>query len=151
MANRNEEFEPLWGPDGVVCHAVEDTIRLGVWLASEIGTGSVVSLEGPLGAGKTQLTKGLVAGLGSPDAVTSPSFALVHEYSGGEITVFHFDFYRMESAAELDTTGYDDCLAAGITIIEWGNKFPEVLPPGTIRIRVEILPGGGRRIRAERL
>ena len=66
MANRNEEFEPLWGPDGVVCHAVEDTIRLGVWLASEIGTGSVVSLEGPLGAGKTQLPRAWWLGWGHP-------------------------------------------------------------------------------------
>lgn len=145
-----EEFAEVWTPDGVLSHDAEDTVRLGAWLAGELEMGSVVSLEGPLGAGKTQLVKGLMAALGFAGTVTSPSFALVHEYAGGRWPVAHFDFYRMEEVGELETMGYDDCLASGVTVIEWGNKFPEALPPDALRVRLEILPGGGRRVRVER-
>lgn len=124
---------------------------MGSWLACEVMMGSVVSLEGPLGAGKTQLSKGLVAALGYEGAVTSPSYALVHEYMGTELLVSHFDFYRMKDVGELETTGYDDCLAAGVTLVEWGNKFPEVLPPGTIRLQIEWQPEGGRQMWAKRI
>lgn len=151
MANGNEEFTGLWTTQGIVSRDAEETFRLGAWLASEVSVGSVVSLEGPLGAGKTQLSKGLVAGLGYAGEVTSPSYALVHEYRGSELEVFHFDFYRMDDVGELETTGYDDCLAVGVTLVEWGNKFPEVLPAGTIRLQIEWRPEGGRRIRAERI
>jgi len=153
MANRNVEFAGLWTAEGVVCLDAEETLRLGAWLANEVSIGSVVSLEGHLGAGKTQLSKGLVAALGYEGEVTSPSYALVHEYRGKELLVSHFDFYRMKDVGELETTGYDDCLAVGVTLIEWGNKFLEVLPPGTIRLQIELLPESetGRRMRAERV
>lgn len=150
MANRNKDFAGLWTTEGVVCTDAEETIRLGAWLANEAMVGSVISLEGPLGAGKTHLSKGLVAALGYDGVVTSPSYALVHEYAGKQLLVSHFDFYRMNDDRELETMGYDDCLAVGVTLIEWGNKFPDVLPAGTIRLRIEILPEGGRRMRAER-
>ncbi|MFZ4681235.1 MAG: tRNA (adenosine(37)-N6)-threonylcarbamoyltransferase complex ATPase subunit type 1 TsaE [Terrimicrobiaceae bacterium] len=150
MANRNRLLDKLQTDAGVVCSSVDDTMQLGTEIAAELGDGSVVSLEGPLGAGKTQLTKGIVRALGFSGEVSSPSFALLHEYEGGRMAVHHFDFYRMEVAGELTTVGYDDCLAEGITIVEWGDKFPEVLPAGTLRIRLEVLPDGGRRIRGER-
>lgn len=137
-------LQALLGADGVISHSSEDTSRLGAALASELPRDAVLSLEGPLGAGKTHFARGLASALGCE--ASSPSFAIVHEYADGRIPVFHFDFYRMEAASELGPVGYDDCLGEGLVIIEWGDKFPEVLPPGTIRLRFDLLPQGTRRI-----
>lgn len=145
MANRNPVWEELIGPHGVITRDAGETARLGAALAPDLDADSVLSLEGPLGAGKTQLAGGLAAALGC-DA-SSPSFAIVHEYSGGRIPVFHFDFYRMESESELLTAGYDDCLGGGVVIVEWGDKFPDALPPGTLRLAFDLQPDGSRRIR----
>jgi tRNA threonylcarbamoyladenosine biosynthesis protein TsaE len=150
MANRKPFLEDLLTKPGVVCSSIGETMRLGAEIAAQMGTGSVLSLEGPLGAGKTQLTKGFVEAMGCTAEASSPSFALLHEYPGGRLPVFHFDFYRMERVEELDTAGYDDCLAEGVTIVEWGDKFSAVLPPGTLRLQLEILPGGTRAIKGSR-
>lgn len=108
------------------------TIALGRETASGLVAGDTLALVGDLGAGKTQFTKGLVAGLGCTAPVTSPTFTLVHEYTGGRLPVFHFDFYRLESAEELLNIGWDDYLdAAGVAVVEWADKFPELLPHGT--------------------
>lgn len=125
-------------------------MQLGADLAGTLAGLGVISLEGTLGAGKTHFTKGLVAALGSDAEASSPSFAIVHEYTGATFPIFHFDFYRLETAGELINAGYDDCLDEGVTIAEWGDKFPEVLPPGTVRIRFEILPDNTRRIHGGR-
>lgn len=125
-------------------------MQLGADLAVTLVPPVVVSLEGTLGAGKTQLTKGLVAGLGSESEASSPSFAIIHEYAGASCPIFHFDFYRLDEATELINAGYDDCLAEGVTIAEWGDKFPEMLPDGTFRLRFEIMPDDTRRIRGVR-
>jgi len=144
MANRNEIIPAT----GVICRGPEETQRLGEELAAVLEENAVLSLDGPLGAGKTQLVKGLVRGLGGAAEVSSPTFALLHEYAGGRATVYHFDFYRVEHEEELLVAGYDDCLDAGIVIIEWGGKFPGLLPARTLRLQVEILSGEERRIRA---
>lgn len=151
MSSPDELLDALFSAEGVVCERPEDTRELGVALAETLAPGSVVSLEGPLGAGKTQFAGGLVRGLGCDSEASSPSFALMHEYSGGRLPVFHFDFYRMESAAELLTSGFDDCVPAGVTIAEWGDKFPGVFPPGAWRLRFELRPEGGRKILGTRL
>jgi len=133
-----------------VCQTPEETARLGGEVSTLMEPGTVISLEGPLGAGKTQLSKGVAAALGCAGEVSSPSFTLVHEYTGGRFPLRHFDFYRLKSAEELSGAGYDDCLAEGGIVVEWGDKFPEALPTGTIRLSFEILPEGGRRIRGVR-
>ena len=110
----------------------EATLDAGAELAATLRAGDVIALSGGLGAGKTHFTKGLVAGLGSGDDVTSPTFTLVHEYRGGRLPVFHFDFYRMETAAEVTGIGWDEYLeAGGICVIEWADRFPALLPAGT--------------------
>ena len=147
MANRNPVWENVIGPNGVITHSADETARLGAAFADDVGRSSVLSLEGTLGAGKTQFARGLVAALGC-DA-SSPSFAIVHEYSGGRLPVFHFDFYRMEAESELLTAGYDDCVGDGVVIVEWGDKFPDALPPGTLRLSFELQSGGARKIRGE--
>ena len=112
------------------------------------GQGAVIALVGGLGAGKTHWTKGFVAGMGSTVEVTSPTFGLVHEYSGGRLPVFHFDFYRLESAAELIALGWDEYLEqGGVVIAEWGDKFPELLPPDTLWLHFTTEADGSRMVR----
>jgi tRNA threonylcarbamoyladenosine biosynthesis protein TsaE len=109
--------------------SVEDTVAWGRALAPELRAGDVIALVGNLGAGKTHATKGIVAGLGSTADVSSPTFTLVHEYADARPVVFHFDFYRMASADEILAIGWDDYLdGGGITIVEWADKFPEIIP-----------------------
>jgi len=122
-------------------------IDLGREFAGRLKAGDVVALNGDLGAGKTHFCKGVVAGLGSGAEVTSPTFALVQEYSGGKWPIFHFDFYRLDSASELDAIGWEEYLyEAGIVLVEWAEKFPQVLPEETIQLRFETLEDETRRV-----
>ena len=122
--------------------------ELGCRAAAEVRPGTVIALVGGLGAGKTHWTKGLVAGLGSAAEVTSPTFGLVHEYPGGSMPVFHFDFYRLETAEELIALGWDEYLdAGGVVIAEWGDKFPELLPANSRWLVFSIGEDGGRNVR----
>lgn len=110
----------------------KEMIDAGRKLADELGQGDVVALNGPLGAGKTHFAKGVVAGLESDDEVNSPTFALVNEYRSGRIPIFHFDFYRLEAPDELLRIGWDEYLdEEGIVLVEWADKFSELLPEGT--------------------
>jgi tRNA threonylcarbamoyladenosine biosynthesis protein TsaE len=106
-----------------------------------------VALCGQLGAGKTHFSKGIVAGLGASEAVTSPTFSLVNEYRSGRLRVFHFDFYRLEEASELVAIGWDDYLEEdGVVIVEWADKFPELLPEETIWLDLSIRENGVHEI-----
>jgi tRNA threonylcarbamoyladenosine biosynthesis protein TsaE len=92
----------------------------------------VLALCGELGAGKTQFVKGLAAGLGYQGDVTSPTFTLIHEYLGGRLPLYHFDFYRLDTEDEAIRLGLEEYLAGdGVCVIEWADKFPGVLPPQT--------------------
>lgn len=126
----------------------EAMCELGRRAAAEMRSGMVIALVGGLGAGKTHWTKGLVAGLGSEAEVTSPTFGLVHEYAGGRMTVFHFDFYRLDAPEELLALGWDEYLdAGGVVIAEWGDKFAELLPADTKWLVFSIAEDGGRNVR----
>ena len=108
------------------------TLAVGRELAATLEDGAVIGLIGNLGAGKTHLVKGLVAGLGSDEVVSSPTFSLVQEYTEGKIPVYHFDVYRLETAEELLEIGWDDYLdRSGIVIVEWAERFRELMPVGT--------------------
>jgi tRNA threonylcarbamoyladenosine biosynthesis protein TsaE len=127
--------------------SVDDTVAWGRALAQTLRDGDVVALAGNLGAGKTHATKGIVAGLGSPADVSSPTFTLVHEYAGGRLPVFHFDFYRMDTADEVLGIGWDDYLdAGGVVIAEWADRFREVIPPGARWFQFSILEDGTRSV-----
>jgi len=107
----------------------------------------VVALCGQLGAGKTHVVKGLLAGLGSDEDATSPTFSLVHEYAKARLPVFHFDFYRMEREGDLLNIGWDEYLdEPGVVIVEWADLFPGLLPAHAQWYRLEALPEGGRRV-----
>lgn len=120
---------------------------LGAELAAGLEPGAVLALVGGLGAGKTRFVKGLAKGLGFPGEVTSPTFALVHEYRGGRLPLFHFDLYRLKDEQELLGIGWDEFFdEPGIVVAEWADLFPDLLPAGTRWLRFEVLPEGGRRI-----
>jgi tRNA threonylcarbamoyladenosine biosynthesis protein TsaE len=110
-----------------ITHSAEETIAFGRSLASELAPPLVVTLRGDLGAGKTTLVKGIAEGFGAARAedVTSPTFTLIHEYRGPQVTLYHIDLYRIDTERELETLGLDDLLAPDcILLIEWAEKFP---------------------------
>ena len=126
---------------------VDDTLAWGRALADTLQAGAVIALVGNLGAGKTHAAKGIVAGLGSRADVSSPTFTLVHEYSDGRLPVFHFDFYRMNSANEVLNIGWDDYLdARGVVIVEWADRFSELMPDGAKWFCFEIEEDGSRSV-----
>ena len=119
----------------------EQTIALGERLAREFPAGAVVLLIGGLGAGKTTLAKGIITGLGAavPEEVSSPTFTLIHEYGEGPL-VYHIDLYRLDEAREVASLGLDDIFESGaIVLIEWGERFPALMP--TPRIEIRLRPG----------
>ncbi len=112
-----------------ISSSAAETAAAGAERAARAQAGDVFALVGDLGAGKTQFVKGFVRGIGSDAEVTSPTFTLIHEYTGGRCPVYHFDFYRLDSADAVICLGFDDYLAGdGICIIEWGDRFRELLP-----------------------
>lgn len=117
----------------------EEMIDFGVRWGESLSAGESIALNGDLGAGKTHLCKGIVQGVGSVDAVSSPTFSLVNEYRSGRFPVFHFDFYRLDFPEELVRIGWDDYLDEdGVLLVEWADKFPELLPEGTKVCHIEI-------------
>lgn len=129
----------------ITSHSPADTFAHGSALATTLRAGDVVALDGDLGAGKTHFVKGIAAGLGCEGDVTSPTFTLVHEYTGGRLPLFHFDFYRIESEDEVLRIGLDDYLGAGgVLVIEWAGKFPAVLPAGTRSFRLRAVTGSAK-------
>lgn len=124
-----------------------DTQNWGQDLAESLTEGTVIALCGNLGAGKTQMTKGIVRGLGSAADVTSPTFTLVHEYTDGRLPVFHFDFYRMESAGEVLSLGWDEYLdEKAVVIVEWADRFANLMPEHTRWIKIEALTPDTRTV-----
>jgi tRNA threonylcarbamoyladenosine biosynthesis protein TsaE len=116
-----------------------ETEAIGRQLASDADAGSVLALKGELGSGKTVFTKGLVAQLGSSAAVASPTFTIVHEYHGGRLPVYHFDFFRLENRESAAQLGLEDYFFGdGVSVIEWADRFPELIPEQALWICFEI-------------
>ena len=131
-------------------HSAEQTTDLGRQLAAELKPGSVVLLRGDLGAGKTTLVKGIGEGFNAAEAeaVTSPTFTLIHEYRGPEVTLYHIDLYRIDTQRELDTLALDDLMEPNtILLIEWGEKFERFRKERDVEIAIEHQGGNERRIR----
>jgi tRNA threonylcarbamoyladenosine biosynthesis protein TsaE len=107
--------------------------------AREIKKGDVVALQGELGSGKTQFVKGFVAGMDSKAEVTSPTFTLIHEYAGGRLPVYHIDLFRLENRQAAERLGLDEYFSAdGVSIVEWADKFPELIPRNAQWISFEL-------------
>ena len=126
-------------------HSEEETIELGRRIARSLPRRAVILLIGNLGAGKTTLAKGIVSGLGAapPEEVSSPTFTLIHEYGGGR--VYHVDLYRLEKPEEVATLGLEEIFERdAVTLIEWGERFPRLMPADRIEIHLRA-PGGDDR------
>jgi len=129
-----------------ICETAEKTIEFGVTIGNALQKGAVISLDGPLGAGKTTMVKGIAKGLVIDDEITSPTFTIISEYSG-KFKLHHIDMYRIESDEELEYLGlYEIIYGDGISIIEWGEKIKEYLPENTISINIELMDNGARKI-----
>ena len=125
-----------------------ETIAAGAELARRWPSRRCVLLIGNLGAGKTTLAKGIASALGAAPAedVSSPTFTLIHEYTGAR-TVYHIDLYRLDTEAEVATLGLDDIFEKdAVVLIEWGERFPRLLPPERTEIRICDLGGDARTL-----
>ena len=127
--------------------SAEATRAIGQLLGESCTGGETLALIGPLGAGKTCLVRGLAAGLGAPaEAVTSPTFVLIHEYAG-RVPLYHVDLYRLDARDALNGLGLEEYIdSAGVTVIEWADRAPAVLPRDHLRITIEHLGGDRRRV-----
>jgi tRNA threonylcarbamoyladenosine biosynthesis protein TsaE len=122
-----------------ISNSPAETEAIGRQLASDVEPGSILALKGELGSGKTLFTQGLVAGLQSDAAVTSPTFTIVHEYQGGRLPVYHFDFFRLENQELTARLGLEDYFVGdGVSVIEWADRFPELIPEQARWISFEI-------------
>ena len=123
-------------------------IEYGKQLGTQSKPGDSLGLIGDLGAGKTHFTKGFALGIQCESQVTSPTFSLLHEYREGSSYLYHFDLYRLESEMELIEIGWEDYLEIdGICIVEWADKFPEIMPEKMKWLEFQVLDDGIRSIK----
>lgn len=112
-----------------ISNSAEETESFGRQFAGTVNWGDVLALAGELGSGKTQFVKGLVAGLGATSTATSPTFTLIHEYSEGRWPIYHFDFFRIEDQPAAERLGLDEYFfGEGVSVVEWADKFPDLIP-----------------------
>ncbi len=127
-------------------HSPEETVELGRKLGERLAAGDTIALIGPLGAGKTQLTRGIAAGIGSTGRVTSPTFKLVNEYDG-RVRVYHLDAYRLHGADELVALGCDEFFDGdGAAVVEWADLVAEALPDDRVRVDIAITGAASRQL-----
>jgi tRNA threonylcarbamoyladenosine biosynthesis protein TsaE len=132
----------------ITTSSVQQTIAFGTLLGQHLQRGDMVLLSGDLGAGKTHLTKGIVAGTGSNDQVTSPTFVFINEYRTPlRITLYHVDLYRITMSAELDSIGLADATAGhGIALIEWPERDPGLFEMPHLAVHIDHLTPNTRTI-----
>lgn len=131
----------------IIASSLDETRKLGARIAQLANPGDIYALEGDLGTGKTEFTRGFVDKLDETIIVRSPSFAIVNTYRTPSYPVYHFDFYRLTDSTELYEIGYEEYLTDdGVCIIEWATMFPEVLPDYTRYLRFTDTLDGHRSI-----
>ena len=122
----------------VISSSEQETRELGKRMSQKVTPGTVISLRGSLGAGKTVFAKGFALGLGITEAIVSPTFTLVQEYDGRE-KLYHLDIYRLSGEDEFESMGGEEFLYPdGITLIEWSEKIDSMLPDSTIFVEIKI-------------
>jgi tRNA threonylcarbamoyladenosine biosynthesis protein TsaE len=104
----------------------DETLRLGEQWGREAKAGWVIGLTGDLGAGKTQLVKGIARGLGIASRIQSPTFTLIHEYRDGRLPLYHIDLYRLDTAEQVLAAGLEPYFyqTDGVTVVEWAERYP---------------------------
>ncbi len=134
----------------ILTHSPQETIAIAEKIGGLLKKGDIIAYKGGLGAGKTTFTRGLAIGLGLGDNVTSPTFALVNEYCGENINLYHFDMYRIENEDDLESSGfYDYDFRNNIAVIEWSENIAEFLPENTIYIVINAVSDTDREIITE--
>lgn len=130
----------------IITNNERETFELGYKIGTMLKKGDVISLNGDLGAGKTHLTKGIAAGLGVDDYITSPTFTIVNEYMG-RLPFYHFDVYRIDDIYEMYEIGFDEYLyGEGVCVVEWGDMVDELLPKDKIYIYIKKLEDNVREV-----
>jgi len=133
----------------IITENENETICEGIKIGKTLKPGCIVALYGDLGAGKTAFTRGVAEGLGITANVSSPTFTIVNEYPG-DIPLFHFDMYRLDSENELFDIGWDDYQDRnGVCVVEWSEKIPGAFNPDTIKIKIVNLGDDKRCIEIE--
>lgn len=121
----------------IITHSASETRELGMRLAKNLKAGDVILLKGDLGAGKSEFSRGIARGLGITGPVPSPSFTILNAYDEGTIPLYHFDWYRLESAQEIYEMGMDEQLGGdGIALIEWFEKAEECVPSRALKVSI---------------
>lgn len=135
-------------PVQIETYSPEETMRLGAALAEKLQQGDVVALYGTLGSGKTTFVRGLARELGITQPVRSPTFTLIHEYPLPVLRtcLYHIDLYRLENPERVQELGLEELFPKGITVIEWADRAPNLLPGERIEIHFEVLEGDARQI-----
>ena len=129
-----------------ITHNPSETEEVGKTLARQLQPGTVIAYRGDLGAGKTAFTRGLAAGLGCREAVTSPTYTIVNEYLTGRLPLFHFDMYRLASSDELFDIGWEDYLErGGVCAVEWSENVADAMEDAIV-VTIEKLGEDTRRI-----
>lgn len=127
----------------------KDTFDFAASLAKNVKPGTVITLNGNLGCGKTVFTKGFGKGLGIEEVINSPTFTILKTYEGGRLTLNHFDVYRIEDLSEMDEIGYEDCFFGdGVSLVEWAQNIEELIPKNAIHVTIEKNPEKGFDYRA---
>lgn len=131
-----------------ISYSEHDTGRLGAEIAEAAVPGDVIALVGTLGAGKTRLVQAIAVALGNAaEAITSPTFVLVNEYTAGRLPVYHFDVYRLKEDDEFLELGAEEYFERdGITLIEWGDRVEHLLPERASRLAIEVGEADERRV-----
>ncbi len=124
-----------------------ETAAFGARLAPALRSGDAVLLEGPLGAGKSTLARGLIQAFCGALDVPSPTFTLVETYEGAKEAIWHFDLYRLEKPGDVWELGFEEALESGICLIEWPDRIESLLPDDVLHLHLEVKDGGGRRLR----
>ena len=128
-------------------HSPEETRAFGERLSKKLQPGDVLFLWGDLGAGKSELTRGLARGLGVTETVSSPSFTILNLYTSGRVPLYHFDWYRLQSSEELYELGMDEYLGGdGIAVVEWPARCPDAAPEDRLDIWIEQTGDSSRQI-----
>ena len=131
----------------MITHSAAETRALGARLARVLRPGDTVLLEGGLGAGKSELARGVARGLGVSGPVPSPSFTILNVYDEGRIPLYHFDWYRIESPEEISEMGMEEQIGGdGIALIEWSGRAKECLPARALRVDIRVVDDETREI-----
>ncbi len=129
----------------IISNSPNETEKIGEKLAQSLKGTEVIALFGGLGLGKTAFTRGLCRGLGVDDGVSSPTFALVNEYSG-KFNIYHFDMYRVTTWDDLYSTGFFDYIDTGVLVIEWSENIEGALPDNALKITISRGENDNQRI-----